>query len=171
MSDTLKWREPGAFAQAFERRVYGPPPWWRALLWMLGVACVFPLAFGVGVWLHGKQQFTWPQVVGAGLVFGWLFAYALPWLAQRSPREVWITPRGIGRNTLQAGAIRQECWTWNQIQSCTLESHELAGRRWPTLRIQAHDGAGYRLALAEHLPPETVAEHIGSLGYAAKVVR
>ncbi len=130
----LRWKEPASFKRAVARQHGMRPNRWYPILFALGIAVVF---LG-GTAYHNKPAMgSWPLTVALATGVGGLVAYGVPFLASRDPNLVVISERGVGRRVMGGGSVSLECWPWECIAYCSLESMTLEGRSYSVLVVHS----------------------------------
>ncbi len=146
----LRWKEPVAYKRAVARQHGLPGSFnvWRPLPFMLGI-----MAVGLaGAAFHNKPAFgSWPLTVALLAGVGFLVAYGLPILAALDANLIVISHRGVGRRVMYGAGVRLECWPWEEVASCSLESVTLDGRPYQVLRVHSSEGSSATFGLAPNV--------------------
>lgn len=133
----LRWKEPASFKRALAREQGVQPNPWYPFLFMIGImaVCLGGVAYHNNPWLG-----SWLLTVVLAAVAGFLIAYGVPFFASLDPNLIVITERGVGRRVLQGGSVRLECWPWEEIESCQLDSITLEGNTYSVLAVHSYEG-------------------------------
>ncbi len=149
--DSLLWAEPVAFAQAWAR-VDGRIPTWRwfakrVALISLGLFLFFRLV----VTIRGTEH---PQFgplleaifsVSLGLLFGWV----LPYLSRLSPATIWVSNKGIVRDSVTVNNPRRHVCLWEDIDSCLIEFIEIEDQPFRVLTLRLNNGTSMHLGIGD----------------------
>ena len=157
----LRWKEPASFKRVLARQHGTKSNPWYPLLFMFGfvVVCLGGMAF------HNKPAMgSWPLSVVLVTVSGFLIAFGVPFLASLGPNLVVISERGVGRRVMQGGSFLLECWPWERVAYCSLESMILEGRFYSVLVVHSQEAEFALFALSPKVDVQAVGSAIAANG-------
>jgi hypothetical protein len=162
----LRWKEPASFKRALARQHGATPNPWYPLPFLLGIVAVCL----VGAAFHNKPAMgSWPLTVALATGAGFLVAYGVPFLASRDPNLVVISERGVGRRVMRGVGFLMECWPWERVAYCSLESTTLEGRSYSVLVVHSESEDLALFALGPNVDVQTLEAAIAVNGRRLRV--